>query len=505
MNMPKIDMSSIVSVLLAIVMAFTSVGGLTANIEDTVSFDAKIAVDAEAIMALSGQTAQVGLTEAAQKQLEEQKETIKVIGDIISSMTLRGVASKDAVEAAVLAGDSVALSLGLKKGDAGVTAASSLLPNNVILFSNELIQMIQAEMEKQQTQGLIQNAQSSMGMADLQVAADALQNLDMEQLAKDIEEAGKKLTEGIEAKKGETENGEFTVDEKTFVSKTPINMTYPEFMEFLMTSAKELAAKESLKPLIDATGKDFDAEIDKAIEELKNQPESEYPEVFVLEIYADADNCTYAVSDMVMAGGDEMQHFAYGDIEGQSKVKVISNKNDDKMMITATGGKDGTFDLTANIVSKTSNGDIIANKDEAGNISMTCNISDGKQNAKIVINTEKKENDRSGIVFTLWFGDAEKPLFSFNGSIGKGGEMVSVFEGEKITTTAAEKLMEAESKEASLLGTTLIAGIMKTVMVVAKNVPEETGNWITTKIREAMTPQTKKTETPTEQPVVDGE
>ena len=73
MNMPKIDMSSIVSILLALALAFTSMGGLTANIEDTVSFDAKISLDVEAIMALSGQTAQEGLTEAAQKQLEEQK------------------------------------------------------------------------------------------------------------------------------------------------------------------------------------------------------------------------------------------------------------------------------------------------------------------------------------------------------------------------------------------------------------------------------------------------
>ena len=79
MNMPKIDMSSIVSILLALALAFTSMGGVTANIEDTVSFDAKISLDVEAIMALSGQTAQVGLTEAAQKQLEEQKEIVKVI------------------------------------------------------------------------------------------------------------------------------------------------------------------------------------------------------------------------------------------------------------------------------------------------------------------------------------------------------------------------------------------------------------------------------------------
>ena len=257
MNMPKIDMSSIVSILLAIALAFTSVGGLTANIEDTVSFDTKITVDAEAIMALAGQNSLEQLTAATGNKMEEQKEIVKVAGDIISSLTLRGVASKDAAEAAILAGDSVALSIGMKKDDSGVTAASSLLSNNVIFISAELIQQMQDEMQKQQEQlaeqaaalaegqipavGSVESAASSL---DPQAIADILEKLDKEQIAKDIEEAGKKLTEGIEAKKGETETGEFTIDDMTFVSKTPINMTYPEFVEFLLTGAKELAAKE---------------------------------------------------------------------------------------------------------------------------------------------------------------------------------------------------------------------------------------------------------------------
>ena len=532
MNMPKIDTNSIVSILLAIVMAFTSMGGLTANIEDTVSFDAKISLDAEAIMALSGQPAQTGLPGMSQEQDEEQKEILKVVGDIISSMTLRGVASRDAAEAVFLVGDSVALSLGVKKDDAGVTVASSLLPNNVVFFSSELIQQAQDEMEKQKQQqaqelqqmlaeqaeqaataetdgptALINNTQSAAANMDPQAIAEILEKLDTEQIAKDIEEAGKKLTEGFEAKKGETETGEFTVDDMTFVSKTPVNMTYPEMMEFLLISAKELAAKESLKPLLDATGKDIGAEIDKAIEELKNQSESDWPETFELAVYADADNCTYCVNDMAKQSeaGKEELHIAYGDIEGQSKVKMIRSQGEEKMTITAVGAQEGAFDLNANIESKTGNGEIIVKADGTGNFNMTCNIKSEEQDAKIVVSTEKAEGDRMNIQLALWFGNTDKPMFSFGGSFGKGGELVSVFEGEKITSTAAGKLMDSESKESGLFGTTLIAGVLKTVMVVAKNVPEETGNWITTKIREAMTPQTKKTETPTEQPVVDGE
>ncbi len=520
MNMPKIDMSSIVSILLALALAFTSMGGLTANIEDTVSFDAKVTLDADAIMALSGQATAEGLPESVQKQMEEQKQTIRVVADIISSLTLRGVASKDTAEAVILAGDSVALSLGMKKDDTGVTVASSLLPSDVIFISNEIIQMMQKQMEQQAQQlaetaaaagegqipmaGDVQSAASSL---DPQAIAGILEKLDKEQVAKDIEETVKKLIEGIEAKKGETETGEFTVDEMTFVSKTPVNMTYPEFAEFLLTGVKELAAKESLKPLVEASGKDIGAEIDKAIEELKKQPESDHPETFELAVYTDADNCTYNVSEMTKesAAGKEELHIAYGEIEGQGRMKVIRNQGEEKMTITTAGTKEGAFDLTANIESKTSTGVIRAGKDEAGNLNITCDINDGKQNAKIIVSTEKAEGDRTNYRLAVCFGSDEKPLLSFNGSFGKGGDLVSVFEGEKITATPAEKLMDSESKENTLLGTTMIAGILKTVMVVTKNVPEETANWINTKIKEAISPNTKTTEVPQEQPVVDGE
>ena len=482
-------MSLILSIVLVIVMAFSSMTGLTAKIEDTVSFEAKVSVDAEAILALGGM--------AGTDALKADQETMKAVGDILNALTLKGVATKDSAELDLLAGADPALSIGIKNDEKGATVACNLLSSSVIFVSAAIIEQMQQQM--------ISSMASQSSGFDMS-ALETLQNMDMEQAAKDLEETAQKLIQAIEAKKGETETGEFTVDDMTFVSKTPVNMTYVEFIELFLNSAKELAAKDSLKPLFQATGKDFGAEIDKAIEELKKQPESDQPEVFVLEIYADADNCTYTVNDMVMAGGDETLHMAYGDIKGQSKMKIIRNKDDDKMVITATGDKDGVFDLTANILNKTSNGEIIANKDETGKFNMTCNINDGKQNAKIVVSTEKTADERTNFQIGLFMGDAEKPALSFSGSAGKGGETISVYEGEKLTAIPIENLMnDPEQTETSKLQMQLIAGLLKTVTVVAKNVPEETGNWISTKIKEAMTPKTKTTETPTEQPVVDGE
>ena len=517
MNMPKIDTSSIISVILAIALAFTTMGGMTANIEDTVSFDAKVSLDAEALLAVSGANAEIPeeLAEAYQQQIEEQKQTMKVVGDIISALTVRGVASKDAAEAVILAGESTALSLGVKQGDAGVIVASSLLPSDVIFVSDDLIRQMQDQMAKQQTQAQaqLQQAQSAQAAAaglDLQAISGALEKLDKDQIAKDIEETLQKLDEGIEAKKGETETGEFTVDGMVFVSRTPINMTYPEFAEYMLTGAKELVSKESLKPLADAAGKDLAAEIDKKIGELKNQPETDWPETFELAVYTDAANGAYTVCDAVTpakagAADKEELHIAFGEIGGLNRTNIIRNQGEEQMDIAAAGTKDGAFDLTANIVNKTANGEIKAGRDEAGNLDMTCNIHSGTQDAKIEVNTEKQEGGRTGFRFAVYFTGAEKPLLTLSGSFGKGGELISVFEGEKITATPAETLMDGESTEASAFSMKMIAGVLKIVTVVSKNVPEETGKWISTKITEAMTPKTTTTEAPAEQPAVDGE
>ena len=76
-------MASMFSLILVIVMAFSSFGGVGAQMEGPVSFDAKVSVNAEALQAV------VGGNDAA---------TLKVAEDILNALTLKGVADKEAVE-----------------------------------------------------------------------------------------------------------------------------------------------------------------------------------------------------------------------------------------------------------------------------------------------------------------------------------------------------------------------------------------------------------------------
>ena len=161
-------MNQLLSVILAIAMAFASMTGMTAGTEDTVSFDAKITADVQAVMALSGTN--------GDEIPEETQQVAKVAGDILEALTLKGVATKDAAELDLIAGEKdVVLSIGVKNDETGATVASSLLSGDVVFISAETLK---------QTEQQMQSGSSAPDMSVLQ----QLQGLDKEQIEKDCGE-----------------------------------------------------------------------------------------------------------------------------------------------------------------------------------------------------------------------------------------------------------------------------------------------------------------------------
>ena len=147
-------MNQIFSVILVIVMAFSSMAGVTAGIEGAVSFDAKISMDTEAVLNLAAASG----TDVP----EEAKQGYKVAGDILNALTLKGTATKDTAELALLAGEDVALSIGMKADEKGTTVASNLLSTDVIFVSAELIEQMNIHNEEATENGGIVIA---LGMA----------------------------------------------------------------------------------------------------------------------------------------------------------------------------------------------------------------------------------------------------------------------------------------------------------------------------------------------------
>lgn len=476
-------MSSILSILLVIVMAFSSIGGATAVLEEPASFDAKINVDADALLALAGNV----------EVTDENKQAISIAGDVLNALTLKGVASKDSAELDLFAGEDVLLSIGVKNAeDGGLLAASSLLGSQVISVSAETIQGLQKQMMA-----------SSAGASEL---LGEIQNVDQEQLAKDIAEVVGKLSKELSGKLGETETGEFTVDDMVFTKKTPVNITYTEATELLLNSVKELLGKESMKPFANLLSQksDVNGEIDKAIEKIKNQPEKEKSD-FSATVYADDNGNTYGVFDLTKtasATGDETQqgqkiHYAEGLVDGKARLSLTISEDKKNAELYVAPKDDGTVVIQGKIIDGDTIADIDANCGTTGNLDMTFNITSKDMTAKIVAKTEASEGERTKYFMDVFMNNGEKPLVSVIGSAGKGGEPVSVYEGEDVTILPFETLMnDTDGTASGKLQMTLTASALKAITVLTKNLPEETATWLSKQVMKQMMPKSTTTVEP---------
>ena len=467
-------MTSFFTLILVIVMAFSSIGGMTANLEDTVSFDAKIGVDAETVMALSGGTPD-----------EEAKTTAKGIGDILDILTLKGTADKESTELALFNGEEVLLSLGVKNKENGAVFASTLLGSNTISVTKALIEQMQQQM-------LASMSQSTSGVS-MPTMISQMQSLDKEQIAKDTEELCERLKAEVEAKYGETEDGEFTVDGLTFVKKTPVNLTYEELTEMLLGAAKELLAKESFQPIIQAAGQgtDINAKIDEALAKLKEQPEEEKPEIRI-DIYTDADGCEYTVCDAATKGNAEGTvkaenlHAAGGTVEGKERILITANQFN--FELTAEKAEDGAAEVQVKLTGEGIDASVVSRTAADKSSDVTCEMQvQGMPVKSHTVTTV--DGERVNYEAEIYMNGGEKPLFSVTGSAGKGGEPVSVYEGEEITEIPFEQLMSTtDTTVANQVQITMMASFMKVITTVAKSLPEDSAAWLNKMIAGMLSP-----------------
>ena len=477
-------MSSIGSIILVIVMAFSSVFGATANLEGTTSFDAKIGLDMQTVMAMSGGSA--------------DEETNKAVEEILDAITIKGVADKESAELDLFAGEDLMLSLGVKKQETGVRFASTLLKDMAIDCSDELIAQMQQQMMGSMVQG-------NSGV-DLQSMMDQMQKMDWEQIGKDFSEAVEKVSLLIQEKTGEPEEGEFTVDGMNFTVKVPVNVTYVELTETLLLAAKEFVSKESVKPLLEtlAKGQDIPAEIDKALENLKNQPaEQQYD--LAIATYKDAEGSYYVSIDASRPASEdgtvkaEALHIGIGQIGNQSKV-LVTSLDETRFELTAGATENGSFELLVSLVGQgiAADANVVTGADGSFDATVNANI----QNMPIRIHAATaKAEERVNFQAEVYLMNMEKAMLTVNGSAGKGGEPVAVYEGETMAVIQAEKLMDdTDTSLSAQMQSKLMAGIMQGLSVLMKNVPKETSQWLATSMQQMMTPSTDITKTPEEAP-----
>lgn len=468
-------MNQILSIIVAIAMAFTSMAGMTAGIEGAVSFDLKIGIDSEAVSALAAA--------GGEALPEETAQGIKVAADVLNALTLKGTADQEAAELVLLAGEDVVLSIGAKNDESGVTVASSLLGEDAVFVSAQMIGMMQQEMAQSAASGT-----SATGVA-------AASGLDQEQAAKDCEEAFAPLSQAIEAKKGETETGEFTVDGMVFTARTPVNMTYTEFAGLFLACLKDLMSRDSMKQIAQANGTDMAAEIDKAIENLKNQPEEEKP-ALDLAVYTDGGNGTYTVCSLAREAeaegtANEKIYAAFGEAEGLGKVHVSVVQNTQEFEFLFDGDTEKGFEASVTVNDGHTYTVAAITGEETGRINAAAEYGTGDSKINIAAVCEPAEGERTAFTAEVYYNGTEKPVLTLSGSFGKSTEGVASFAGEALNVIPVETLADTENETAAgQLQMKMMAGLLKAVTVVTKNVPADTATWINTQIRQMMTPAT---------------
>lgn len=450
-------------IIMTLVLALIAVSAAsfpvrTASAEEAAeaySFEAKISLDAETLGAMMGGG--------------ETAEQVKMISALLDVLTIKGVSLGDQAELEVYAGADLALTLGAKSTAEATTIASSLLGSSVLAISAEQMQnMMQA------------GAASASGM-DFTKLTEAIEALDKEQVNKDCAEIGEEFLAAIAAKKGETETGEFTVDGYTFTTRTPLNITYDELMEIELNAMKALLSKESLKPVVDvmSNGTDLAAEIDKEIEKLKTATEEEKYNL-VLAIYTgEADNA-YIAGEMSKEASQEEIHVGAGSVDGLVKVNVQATMEGTTMDIAVSGVENGAFEMKANIADGDTTAVITGTGDADNNIDLVFEIKSPSAPMTIHVAVADAGNDRKNLTAELFFTGMDKALLTVSGTAGKGGEILSVFEGENITVIPFEKLMDSSDQETmNTIATTVLTNLFNVVNVLKQNVPEEVGTWVT--------------------------
>ena len=461
-------MKKMLSLILIVVMTFACVGGTAAGLEGPASLEAKVSLNTDVLVkAVAGDNTIP----------EDTATSLKAISDILDVLTLKGVVNNDAFELGLFAGEDAVVTLGVKAAEEGITLVSSMINGIAINISKETME--------QMTAASAQNASN----IDMQAAAEELKNLDKEQIKKDSEELEENLKKAFEAKKGETETGEFVVDEMTFTGKTPVDMTYTELMELILTNVKDLLAKESFQPIIKAFGQqmDLNAEIDKALEKLQNQAEEEKPEMKIT-LYTDADQCEYAVIEMIKTTAateetpakEEKAYVGFGNVEKLNKAHINAQTAEMTMDIVVNEKEDGSSDVKTVVTSDNASSETVATTDAAGNMDLVSNIKSKDAEIKIHMTVEAAEGERKNFAMDVFYGEEAQALLTINGTAGKGGEMVSAFEGDGITVIPVEKLMDSSDTSAlTQIQTALMSGIMNCFTVLTKNLPAESAAWLT--------------------------
>ena len=452
---------------MALMMAFSMITGAMPIPEDPTFFELSMSTDQDALQEALLQLGAAGSAEDP----SAMQETIEAISGLVNAVSIRGTANSKNAELVIRASGEPVASLSLQKREGETALASTLLPGIVLTLGDEFAQ---AQLEQLTT---VQGTGDQQ--MDLNTLTEALSKVDTEVFLNDINVASQKLTAALDGKMN-SENvqvGEFEVNGYLFSAALPLDLTFEEVTELLLTFVKDVVSSEGIKPLLElAPDSDIAAEIDKAIENVKANPQ------YTLEatMYSNEAGDSYMAINLKAKTGEEFPVnpdvlLGFGTVDGLSRLNIDVSDQQDSLSAAVDFAQDGTANGTFTVLSS-GNGTRLDGTFTVANGSSHLEMNITASGVSLFMTADKTTDEEGNKLLQaqVFLAGAEKAFLTITASSGKGGEFVGSFEGETFSIEEAMKEENAETANQKI-SMTFMTGMMTSLNKLVQSLPEKAG------------------------------
>lgn len=303
-------MSSILSVVLAIIMALTGMCGSVAKEGKPVTVEAGIILDGDLSVLMAGGG-------------EETGSAMDSVKSLLNALSVRFGADTSIAQMEILLNGTSAASLAAMAQDGEWSVVSNLFPSTVLTVKDETLQQL-----------------TSMSGPDL----------DPEAIAEAVKAPLEQLVSEIRATAGEPETGSWTVGGVEYTTKVTYSITTKEALEKILTAVQTILNDERISGIVSMLGDQFDpAQIEESLASIKEQDEAEMPVLSAAEYANEAgDTCAEIllakdeqnISLLIATAGQVTKVDV--DMLGQLTVSLVIDQENKQFDLNASFAYEGT-------------------------------------------------------------------------------------------------------------------------------------------------------------------
>ena len=303
-------MSSILSVVLAIIMALTGMCGSVAKEGKPVTVEAGIILDGDLSVLMAGGG-------------EETGSAMDSVKSLLNALSVRFGADTSIAQMEILLNGTSAASLAAMAQDGEWSVVSNLFPSTMLTVKDETLQQL-----------------TSMSGPDL----------DPEAIAEAVKAPLEQLVSEIRATAGEPETGSWTVGGVEYTTKVTYSITAKEALEKILTAVQTILNDERISGIVSMLGDQFDpAQIEESLASIKEQDEAEMPVLSAAEYANEAgDTCAEIllakdeqnISLLIATAGQVTKVDV--DMLGQLTVSLVIDQENKQFDLNASFAYEGT-------------------------------------------------------------------------------------------------------------------------------------------------------------------